>query len=273
MMLELLQYSFFRNAVIGILILSIAAGVIGTYIVTRRLVSLSGGITHSCFGGLGFGYYLGFNPIVMALIFAVASSLGIEWMSSRQKVREDSAIGLVWALGMAIGILFIFLTPGYAPELNSFLFGNLLTINSSDLWLSGIYTVALILFFGIFNRKIIACAFDSDFATVTGLPVRLFNSIMTVMVAICIVLTIRMVGIMLLISMLTVPVLIAEIRSHSFNRIMTMAIIISATSCLGGIFLGTVIDVPCSSIIVLLQVVIFAIARLYHSFRLRRMMQ
>lgn len=272
-MLELLQYSFFRHAVIGILIISIAAGIIGTYIVTRRLVSLSGGITHSCFGGLGFGYYIGFNPILMALIFAIASSLGIEWMSHKQRVREDSAIGLVWALGMAIGIMFIFLTPGYAPELNSFLFGNLLTITAADLWLSGIYTAVLILFFGLFNRKIIACAFDPDFAAVSGLPVRLINSIMTVMVAICIVLTIRMVGIMLLISMLTVPVLIAEIRSHSFNRIMVTAIVISSFSCFVGIFLGTIIDVPCSSIIVLLQVVVFGAARLFHTFRVRRSMQ
>ncbi len=272
-MLELLQYPFFRHAVTGILIISIAAGIIGTYIVTRRLVSLSGGITHSCFGGLGFGYYIGFNPILMALIFAVASSLGIEWMSTKQRVREDSAIGLVWALGMAIGIMFIFLTPGYAPELNSFLFGSLLTITTTDLWLSGLYTSVLILFFGIFNRKIIACAFDSDFATVSGLPVRLINSVMTVMVAICIVLTIRMVGIMLLISMLTVPVMIAELTSHSYNRIMVTAIVISSLSSLAGIFLGTIIDVPCSSIIVLLQVVVFGIARLYRNIRVRRMMQ
>ena len=146
-MTELFGYTFFQNAIIGIVIISISAAIIGSYIVTRRLVAISGGVTHACFGGLGLGYYLGLNPILMASIFAVASSVGVEWMASRYKVREDSAIAVVWSLGMAIGVLFIFLTPGYVPELNSFLFGNILTITVSDLWAFGVYTIVLIVFF------------------------------------------------------------------------------------------------------------------------------
>ena len=151
-------------------------------------------MTHACFGGLGLGYYLGLNPILMASVFAVASSIGVEWMASRYKVREDSAIAVVWSLGMAIGVLFIFLTPGYVPELNSFLFGNILTITASDLWAFGIYTVVLITFFTLFYRKIIACAFDRDFAQVMHLPVKFISYSMTVLIAVCIVLTIRLVG-------------------------------------------------------------------------------
>ena len=116
-MIDLLQYSFFTNALIGVIIISVAAAFIGTYIVTRRLVSISGGITHACFGGLGLGYFLGVSPILMASVFAIGASAGVEWLSERYRVREDSATAVVWALGMAIGVLFIFLTPGYVPEL------------------------------------------------------------------------------------------------------------------------------------------------------------
>ena len=147
-MTSLLQYTFFQNALAGIAIISIAAGLIGTYIISRRMVSLCGGVTHACFGGLGLGYWLGINPVVMAALFAVGSSASVEWISSRGRVREDSAIAVVWALGMAVGVLFVFLSPGYVPELNAFLFGNLLTITSSDLWAFAIYTAVLLIFFG-----------------------------------------------------------------------------------------------------------------------------
>ena len=144
-MLELLQYSFFTNALLGILLISVASAFIGTYIITRRLVSMSGGITHACFGGLGLGYYLGINPVIMASVFAIAASAGVEWISDKYRVREDSAIAVMWALGMAVGVLFIFLTPGYVPELNSFLFGNILTISQYDLLAFFIYTLLFIL--------------------------------------------------------------------------------------------------------------------------------
>ena len=129
-MTEMLQYAFFRNAIAGVLIISIVSAIIGTYIVSRRLVAISGGVTHACFGGLGLGYFLGISPLLMAAVVAVGASAGVEWLSSRYKVRQDSAIAVVWALGMALGILFVFLTPGYVPELNTFLFGNVLTISS-----------------------------------------------------------------------------------------------------------------------------------------------
>ena len=163
--MEILTYPFFLRALAGVAIISVAVAIIGVYIMSRRMVFLSGGITHACFGGLGLGYFLGCNPVVMAGVFAVASSLGVQWMSNRHRVREDSAIAVVWALGMALGTLFIFLTPGYVPELNAFLFGNVLTITSGDLWSFGIYTALLLIFFACFFRKIVVCAFDPDFAT------------------------------------------------------------------------------------------------------------
>lgn len=271
--MEYLQYAFFRNALFGILIISVAGGIIGTYIITRRLVSITGGVTHACFGGLGLGYFLGVSPVAMAAVFAVASSLGVEWISHRYHVREDSAIAVIWALGMAFGILFVFMTPGYVPELNGFLFGNILTISSSDLWAFSIYTVILALFIVFFNQLVIACAFDGDFAKVAGMRVRVVNYIMTVLVAVCVVLTIRLVGIMLLIAMLTLPILIAETWCRRFTGIMIASILTSAVTSVGGLMLATLGDVPCSAIIVLLQVAVYVIARIVKDISMRGAMQ
>lgn len=265
MITELLKYTFFQNALIGVAIISIAAAIIGTYIISRRLVAISGGITHACFGGLGLGYFLGCSPILMAGVFAVASSLGVEWMSARHRVREDSAIAVVWALGMAVGVLFVFLTPGYVPELNTFLFGNILTITRSDLWAFAIYTVCLIALFVWQGKTIEACAFDRDFARVSGLPVRIITLTMTVMVAICVVLTIRLVGVMLLMSMLTLPQMIAEIYCRRFMPMIRLSVVISLATSLSGLALSTIIDVPCSALIVIVMAVVFLIARTLRS--------
>ncbi len=260
--MEIFDYDFFRNALTGVILISIASAVIGTYIVTRRLVSISGGVTHACFGGLGLGYYLGWNPLFGAALFAIASSLGVQWMSSRHRVREDSAIAVIWALGMAIGTLFIFLTPGYVPELNTFLFGNILTISSSDIWAFAIFTVVLIIFMAAFFKKIVICAFDPDFAAVKQLPVMFISTAMTVLVAVCIVLTIRLVGVMLLMSMLALPQMTAETFCHRFKTIMFLSIAISLLCSLAGLFLATVIEVPCSALIVLTMTAAYIIARL-----------
>lgn len=256
---ELLTYSFFTNALIGLTIISIASAMIGTYIVTRRLVSISGGVTHACFGGLGLGYYFGISPIFMAAVFAIASSMGVEFMASKGRVREDSAIAVIWAIGMAVGILFVFLTPGYVPELNAFLFGNVLTIASGDLWSFGIFAAVLAVFFAIFYRKIVVCAFDRDFATVIHLPVRFISYSMTVLVAVCIVLTIKLVGVMLLMSMFALPQMIAELFCKRFGSIMAASVAASVVCCIGGLLLSVVIDVPCSALIVIVMCAAYAI--------------
>lgn len=152
-MLEYLDYAFFRQALAGVFLISICAAMIGTYIISRRLVAISGGITHACFGGLGLGYFLGINPVIMAGVFAIGSSVGVEWLSRRMSLREDSAIAVVWALGMALGVLFVFLTPGYVPELNSFLFGNILTVSTADLAAFAIFTAVLIAFFAMGTER------------------------------------------------------------------------------------------------------------------------
>ena len=261
-MLQYFEYPFFRQAFLAVILISISAAIIGTYIITRRLVSISGGITHACFGGLGLGYFLGINPVAMAAVVAVGSAMGVELMEKRMQLRSDSAVAVIWALGMALGVLFVFLTPGYVPELNAFLFGNILTVTSGDLWIFGAFAALLVAFFCIYYRQIVAVAFDADFARVSGLPVRLISYAMTVFVAVCIVLTIRLVGIMLLMSMLSLPMITAEVFYSRFRPIMLASIAISILTGLGGLLLSTVIDVPCSALIVLLMGAAFLLAKL-----------
>ena len=260
--MEILSYSFFQNALLGVLFVSIAAGIIGTYVVSRRMVFITGGITHACFGGLGLGFFLGINPIAMAAVFAIAAATGVEWMSTRQNVRQDSAIGVIWALGMALGTLFIFLSPGYVPELTSFLFGNVLTITSTDIILFTAYLVVLLAFFAVFYPQILLCAFDPDFAATRRLRVSAINLAMTIMIAICIVLTIRLIGIMLLLSLLTMPQMIAEMFTNRFHHMMIISSLVSIACSVLGIFCSYWIAVPASATIVLTLVAAYAVARI-----------
>lgn len=270
-MWEMLQYPFFRNAVAGVLIISVAAAVVGTYIVARRLVAMSGGVTHASFGGLGLGYYLGINPVVGAAFVAVFSSLGVEWLSRGYRLREDSAIAVIWALGMAIGIFFVFLTPGYVPELNTYLFGNVLTITSVDLYVFAGYTTVLLAFILRYHRQVLACAFDRDFATVMHVPVKAITVSMTILTALCIVLTIRLVGVMLLMSMLTLPQIISELFCRRFYSMMKCSVFVSIACCLSGLAMSAVINVPCSALIVMTMVGGYIVARILRAFiKMRR---
>lgn len=259
--IEILNYPFFRNALAAVAMLSICSAIIGTYVISRRMVAISGGITHACFGGLGLGYYLGISPLATAAGFAIASSAIVEWMSRRLDIREDSAIAVVWAIGMAIGVLFVFLTPGYVPELNSFLFGNVLTVSGADLTAFAVFTVILSAFFISRRRVIIACAFDPDFARVAGLPVGFITYTMTVFVAICIVLTIRVAGIMMLMSMLSLPMMAAETFSSRFIPVMRSSVVISLICSVAGLFASAAIDVPASALIVLLMSGVYIASR------------
>lgn len=257
--MELLNYVFFQNALVGVLLISVACAVVGVYVVTRRMVFIAGGITHTCFGGLGLGYYLGWNPIAMATAFAVAGGLSVNALS-RSRVRSDSAIAVVWAIGMALGILFVFLTPGYVPELNSFLFGNVLNISHTDLWLFAAFALVAIAVYAVWGRIIVAVSFDEDFARTRYLPVSTVNTAMMVLVAVGIVLMIKMVGVMLLMSLISLPQMTAERLTRRYSGMMVVSGIVAAITCLGGLWLAVWIDVPASAVIVLLQAAAYGVA-------------
>lgn len=259
--IELLSYPFFQNALLGSLLASIACGIIGVYVVIRRLVFISGGITHASLGGLGMGFYFGWNPILSAMIFSILSAFGIEWLSARQGVREDSAIGTFWSLGMAIGIIFIYMKPGFAPNLNDYLFGNILTITSTDiLWLS-VLSLVLVIVFILFRREILYTAFDSEFAKTRQLPVNLVKYGMMMFIAITIVLSIRLVGIVMLMSLLTVPQMTANLFTSNFVKMILLSIFIGFVGCFVGLFLSAVLDVPSGVFIIFTQIVLFLIVR------------
>ena len=258
---ELLEYAFFRNALAGVALISVACAVIGVYVVTRRMTFIAGGITHTCFGGLGLGHFLGWNPLATAAVFAMAGSLGVDMMA-RGRVRQDSAIAVVWALGMALGILFVFLTPGYVPELNSFLFGNVLNITRADLWIFAGFSLLAVALYAAFGRVIMAVSFDEDFARTVHLPVRLINTVMMLMVSVCIVLTIKMIGVMLLMSLISLPQLVAERLTRSYRRMMLVSGCVSLAGCIGGLWLSVLIDVPASAVIVILLTVFYALSHL-----------
>lgn len=258
---DLLSYSFFQNALLGSLFASIACGIIGSYVVIRRLVFISGGITHASLGGIGMGFYFGWNPILAAMVFSVLSAFGIEWLSSRQGVREDSAIGSFWSLGMAIGIIFIYLKPGFAPNLSDYLFGNILTITQTDILLLAILSVVLIIVFLLFGKQILFTAFDPDFAKTRNLPVNMIKYAMMMGIAITIVLSIRLVGIVLLMSILTVPQMTANLFTSNFLKMVLLSILIGFIGCVIGLFLSAVLDVPSGVFIIFTQIIIFLVSR------------
>ena len=265
--IELFQYSFFRNALTGSLFASIACGIIGTYIVTRRLVFISGGITHASFGGIGIGLYTGISPLLAAAVFSVLSAFGVEWLSKRSDMREDSAIAVFWTFGMAVGIIFSFLAPGFTPELSSFLFGNIMTITSGDLILLGTTSLALTTFFAIFLKPIVSIAFDREFALSQHLPVALFEYTLMMFVALTIVACLRMIGIVLAISMLTLPQMTANLFTYNFRKMIWLSILIGYVSCLGGLVLSYQLEVPSGASIIFTSIAIYAVAK---SIRKRR---
>ncbi len=265
MTFDILQYAFLRHALWAVLLIGVAGGIIGTYIVTRRMVFITGGITHASFGGLGIGLYLGISPTLGALLFAVGAALGVGWLSRRGTVREDSAIASLWALGMAVGIICIFKTPGYAPGLNEFLFGNILTVTSADLAWFALYTALLLLLFLFFYRPLLAVAFDHDFASTRRLPVRLIDYAMVIMVSLCVVLTIRLVGIMLLLSMLTIPQMTVELFTRRYRTIMLASGLLTVVGGVVGLWLAYLLDVPAGACIVFFLIALYAVTRLGRS--------
>jgi zinc transport system permease protein len=258
----ILQYSFFQNAIWGSLLASIVCGFIGTYIVTRRLVFISGGITHASFGGIGLGVFLGINPILSAMVFAVLSALGVQWMSHRGDVREDSAIALFWTFGMSIGIICCFLTPGFMPNLPSYLFGSILTISKGDLWLLGAVTIFVILLFAFFLRSIQSIAFDSSFARSQHLPVTFMENMMMTLIAITIVSTLRLVGIILAISLLTIPQMSANLFTYCWKKMILLSILIGWVDCLAGLSISYWLNVPSGASIIFTGILIYALLKI-----------
>lgn len=250
-MIEILQYEFMRNALAAAVLVSAACGIVGTYVVVRKIVFISGGVAHAAFGGIGLGYFLGLNPIVAAIPFSVASAITMGVISKKTKMEEDTAIGVIWAVGMALGILFIHLTPGYAPDLFSYLFGNILTVPRVDLVMMVILDAVIVVVVVVFYKEFLAISFDEEFSTVVGVPTAMYL-VLLCLVGLSVVVLIRVVGIILVIALLTMPAAIGRHYTYNINRLMILSTLIGVVITVTGLFISYVADLPSGATIVLL---------------------
>lgn len=251
--MEIFSYQFFQNALLASLLSSLICGIIGAYIVVRRIVFVSGGITHASFGGIGLGLYLGIPPLLSAAGAAILAAFSIGRMSRSEGIREDSAIAGVWALGMALGVLFMALTPGYTTSLPSYLFGNILLVTTADLWALAALATFLIGLFSWRYHTILYLSFDRDFARTRGLRVELWERLLLILVALSLVLTIRSVGIMLLLSLLTLPQTTVGFFTASLRQIIIGSVLLSLLASIGGLLLSYYwLPVPSGVLIILL---------------------
>ena len=250
-MLEALSYSFIQNALIAGVLISICAGIIGSLIVVNRMVFLAGGIAHTSYGGIGMAIYFGFPIFFGASMFAVGAALILASISLKQKNRIDTFIGLIWAIGMAIGVLFIDLTPGYNVDLMSYLFGSILAVSRDDLLFISILLL-VILFITIFwYRDILAVSYDGEYASLRGVHVKFFYTLILVLSALTVVVSIKIVGLILVIALLTIPVYIAEKLSSTLGGMMSISALLSACFTLAGLYLSYTYDLTSGASIIL----------------------
>lgn len=241
---DIVAYNHLADAFIVCILSAITCGIVGSYVVARRMVFLSGGITHASFGGLGVAIFAGVNPLLGALVFASLASVGVEYASRSGRIREDSAIGIIWSVGMAIGALFMSLTPGYAVELPSYLFGSISLVDGGDIkWLVALMIVILV---GavVWGRRIMYMTFDEDYARSQGIPVAAMAYLMSIVVAVTIVLSIKVMGIVLLMSLVTIPTVVANTITKDY-RLITLIAVATALICnVAGFVMSYEIELP-----------------------------
>ena len=258
---HLSSFGFFQKALLAALFTSISSGITGTYIVSRRIVFISGGITHASFGGIGLAFLLGFNPLTGAALAAIVAAMGIQLFSRRIHIREDSSIAIWWSLGMALGIIFVFMTPGYTPNLMSYLFGNILTVRTRELWAMLGLMILLVIVFTRFFREILYIAFDEAFAKASGIPVSFLNNLLMILIALVVVLNIRAVGIVLMLSLLTVPQATANLFTKDFGKMMLLSVVFAFAGTFTGLVVSYFLNIPSGAAIIFTLLLVFGISK------------
>ena len=254
------EQAFLQTALIAGLLASIGCGVIGPYVVVKRIAFIAGGIAHSVLGGMGAALYFGVHPLTGALAAAVVAALLIGWVRLRWQAQEDTLISALWAIGMAVGILFISKTPGYQTDLMSYLFGNILLVPRESLWFMALLDALLLAAIASYHRQFLAVAFDEEFAKLRGIPVTFFYLLLLVLVAITVVLLIRVVGLILVLALLTLPAAVAGHYVHSLASMMLVATLLGATVSVSGLALSYGPDLPAGPTIILLAGGIYVIS-------------
>ena len=261
-MLEALQYDFIQNALIAGILISISAGIIGSLVVVNRLTFLTGGIAHSSYGGIGLAIYLGIPVLFGATVFAIITAVVIAMLTLKNRNRADSIIGLMWAFGMAVGIIFIDITPGYNVDLMSYLFGSIIAVSNGDVIYMTILDIFIISIVMIFYKQILAVSYDSEFASLRGINTKFFYTLILILASLCVVAAIKAVGLILVIALLTIPTYLAE----SFaSRLSTMMILSSALATLFtiiGLAISYYYDISSGASIIISAVVILTVVKL-----------
>lgn len=257
MISALFEYRFLQNALLAGFLASIVCGIIGVVIVEKKLVMMSGGIAHTAYGGIGLGYLLGFEPIIGAFLFSLCAALGIGYIKRKGGARSDVVIGLFWSLGMALGIVFIALMPGYPPDMNSYLFGNILSVTRIDLVLMVFLTAFVLFVFISFYNTWKTFLFDEEFAFILGLKTAFMDYLLLVLVAMTVVVLIRVVGIILVLALLTAPAAVAGLLTHDFKKRILYSVVLGNLFCFTGLFASYELNVASGAVIVIVSVLFY----------------
>jgi len=263
--LEALQYGFMQRALLAGILVSIACGVIGTYVVIKRVVFISGGIAHAAYGGIGLGYFLGVNPTLGAVAFSLLAAFGMGAVQRKTRQRADTVIGAMWAIGMAVGIIFIDLTPGYKPDLMSYLFGSILAVPGSDLLMMAGLNLVIVLMVVTFYKELLAISFDEDFATVENIPVGWMNTLLLGMIALTVVMMMRVVGLIMVIALLTLPAAISAQFVKQMKSMMILSSLLGMVFTTLGLFLSYFFNLTSGATIILVAGVVYLLSLLWKS--------
>lgn len=264
------RYPFLQYALATGILASIAGGVVGTFVVTRRISYIGGGIAHSLLGGLGAAYYIQIvheqnwlHPIFGAAVAAVIAAVIIGWVSLRARQREDTVIGAIWAIGMALGILFISQTPGYSANLMSYLFGNILMVGATDVLMIAILDAVVIGTVLLFYNQLQAVCFDEEFARVRGINVEFYYLLLLILTALTVVILVSVVGIIMVIALLTLPAAVASLFARTLKGTMLFAAILGIIFTIGGLAISYGPGLPAGATIILLAGVVYIVSSLF----------
>lgn len=255
-----LQYDFMRNALLAGLLVSITCGIIGTYVVVKRIVFISGGIAHAAYGGIGMSYFFGWNPVLGAIIFSLASAFGMGFVQRKTKERADSIIGVMWAIGMAIGIIFLDLTPGYKADLMSYLFGSILAVPVTDLWVMLIMNLVILLLVLLFYKELLGITFDEQYALVLNVPVHWMYLLLMAMIGFSVVMLMRVVGLIMVIALLTIPASIGAMFLRDIKKIMLVASLLGMIFTTLGLFASYFLNLTSGATIILIAGLAYVIS-------------
>ncbi len=250
-MIDLLNYEFMRNALLASLFIGISCGIVGSFVVANRSVFLAGGIAHAAYGGIGIALFWGFSPFLGAAIFALFVSTLMGFATEHWNQRLDTIIGVMWATGMALGVILIDLTPGYHKDVMSYLFGSILMVSKDDLYMMAALCLLIVVIVSFFFKEFLAISFDMEFAMSTGIPVRVFHFLFLWLVGLAVVMMIRIVGLILVIALFSIPPNMAECFTSSLKKIIIFSSFLAIIFCTTGLLLSYFFDVTSGATIVL----------------------